>query len=52
MSDRLFTKHEIRPLSARKWLVGFWILSTVLGTTVWWAGLALAAVWFAQRAIS
>jgi hypothetical protein len=51
MSDRHLPKHEMRP-PARKWLVGIWVLSTVLGTTVWWAGLAWAATWLTQRAVS
>ena len=38
--------------SQRKWLTGFWIVSVVIGTTGWWAGLALAAAWLAQHAIS
>jgi hypothetical protein len=38
--------------SPRKWLVAFWMLSLVVGTTVWWAGLAWAAVLLTERAIS
>ena len=49
MSDRLLP-NEIWPPLARKWLVGVWILSTVLGTTAWWASLAWAAIRLAQVA--
>ena len=36
------------PRFPHKWLVGVWVLSTVLGTTVWWAGLAWAVIRLAQ----
>src|SRR4051794_7496112 len=48
MSERRF-KTPLRPW--RRWLVGFWILSTLAVTTGWWAGLALGAIWLVQRAI-
>ena len=44
MGDNLVPEHKISSEAARKWLVGLWIVSTVLGTTVWWAGLAWAAI--------
>lgn len=48
MSDQLFPEETA---SFRgKWLVGLWMLSTVLGTTVWWAGLAWVAVRVTQAA--
>jgi hypothetical protein len=42
---------EISLLSPRKWLVVFWILSTLLITMSWWAGLAWAAIEFAQAVL-
>ena len=47
MSDGLLPKRKIPSPSARKWLVGLWALSMVLGMTAWWAGLAWVAVWLA-----
>jgi hypothetical protein len=36
----------------RRWVVALWILSLVIGTTGWLIGLALAAGWLVQRAVS
>ena len=48
MSDGLLHEHSTSPKSQRGWLVGLWIASTVFGTTVWWAGLAWAAMRLAE----
>lgn len=44
MSDHVLPKCETRASSAGKWLIGLWVISTVMGTTIWWIGLAWAAV--------
>jgi hypothetical protein len=64
MSDRRLSREQGRIIpvadlgkattarAKRNLLVAFWIFSMVLGTTGWWAGLAWAAFWLAQQAIS
>jgi hypothetical protein len=63
MSDRRLSRQQARISVAnlgeataarpkRNLLVAFWIFSLILGTTGWWAGLAWAAFWLAQHAIS
>ena len=37
--------------SPRRWLVGLWMTSVVLGTIGWWAGLAWAAALILEHAI-
>jgi hypothetical protein len=32
-----------------KWLVGLWVISTVVVTTGWWAGLGFGTVWLVER---
>jgi hypothetical protein len=62
MGDRLLPEQSIifgpdlavdipRPSEGR-WLVILWMLSLVIVTTGWWAGLAWAAVWLVERAVS
>ena len=36
----------------RIWLVVVWMCSTIIGAVGWWAGLALAAVWLIEHAVS
>jgi hypothetical protein len=43
MSDR-----KILLLSPSKWLAALWIVSTLLITTIWWAGLAWSAIKLAE----
>jgi len=47
MEDDLLPERQISP-SGRKWLIGLWIVSTVIGTTAWWAGIAWAAIRLAE----
>jgi hypothetical protein len=42
----------VTPRWRQKWLVSLWIVSTVVGTTAWWATLASAATLLAQYAMS
>jgi len=38
--------------SEHRWLVILWMSSLVIVTTGWWAGIAWAAVWLVERAVS
>jgi hypothetical protein len=37
-------------MAKRKWVLGLWVISAVVVTAGWWAGLGFGAIWLAQRA--